>query len=131
MKTQLIQLLILPMLLFLAMETEAQTSTKKPATKSKTTKKKSTVTKSAPVPITVTLVSKCEKPVMIYSGPKTNLKDPKQRQVGGLSVNKLFLKTGDVVCIMDPKKKPLSCIDVTKTTLNLEINFSGTAILKP
>ena len=114
---------------------DAQTSTKKSTTKSKSTKTKTTTKapKAAPAAITVKLKSKCEKEVMVFAGPKNSLRDPrfKQREVGGLSVNTFYLKTGDVVCILDNKKQPLSCVNVTKATQNLEINFSGTAIAAP
>ena len=130
MENYTIKILCLALVLFVAAGVNAQTATKKISTKTKTTKSKSNTTapKSTPVAITVTLTSKCEKQVMIYSGPKVGLREPKQRQVGGLSANKLYLKTGDVVCIMDAKKKPISCVTITKATLKLEINFAGTAL---
>jgi hypothetical protein len=132
MQKQIMSVLILALLLLAgAAEAQTQTTTKKPAAKGKTTKGKSKTAakpKSAPVAITVKLTSKCEKDVMIYAGPKTNLRDPKQRQIGGLSVNMLYLKTGDVVCIMDAKKKPFSCINVTKASTKMEVNPAGTNI---
>jgi hypothetical protein len=133
MKHQITKSALLFILLFLAGGIMAQATTKKPTTKSKTTKTKTTtkVTKVAPSAITVKLTSKCEKDLMIYAGPKDKLRDPKQREVGGLSVNTLYLKTGDVICIMDAKKKPTSCINVTKETPALQINSAGTAIGKP
>jgi hypothetical protein len=130
MKNQLNKVLLVAIVLFLAAGLSAQT-TKKPAAKTKTTKKSTTKPKAASMPITVKLTSKCEKNLMIFAGPKSQLSNPKQRQVGGLSVNMLYLKTGDVVCIMDAKKKPASCINITKATPQLEINPAGTAIVLP
>ncbi len=128
MKTQLTKLIFLMLVLFLSIETNAQATKKKTATKSKSTNQ---TTKVAPVAVTVALSSKCEKQVMVYAGPKENLHEPKQRQLGGLSKNTLYLKTGDVICVMDAKKKPISCVTITKSTLKLEINIAGTAILAP
>lgn len=135
MKTQTIKLMMIIFILFLAWNADAQTTVQKTGVKSKSTKSKSSASnhtaKGAPVAVTVILNSKCEKSLMIFSGPKENLHNPKQRQVGGLSVNNLYLKTGDVVCIMDAKKKPTSCVNITKATAKLEINEAGTAIVAP
>jgi hypothetical protein len=115
-----------------ALQVQGQTTAKKPVVKTKTTKSKSSSsTKTIGAPVTVKLTSKCEKDIMIYAGPKTNLRNPKQREIGGLSVNNLYLKTGDVVCIMDAKKKPKACMNITKATTTLQINPSGTAIVTP
>ena len=106
MKTSFIKLFALTIVLFAVNSSHAQTTQKKT---SKTTQSKSkpaaSKPKSVPVAVTVTLTSKCEKNVMVYAGSKENLREPKQREVGGLSTNTLYLKTGDVVCIMDAKKK--------------------------
>jgi hypothetical protein len=130
MKNRMISILIL-ILFLLANVADGQTTSKKLPAKSKSAKSKSAQAhkvKPASVPVTVKLTNKCEKELMIYAGPKSNLRDPKQRQVGGLSTNMLYLKTGDVVCIMDAKKKPFACVNITKATTRLEINLSGTVI---
>lgn len=133
MKNCTIKFLWLMIALFITTGVNAQTTTKKTSTKTKTTKSKTSAPapKSTPVPITVTLTSKCERNLMIFSGPKENLRDPKMRQIGGLSVNNLFLKTSDVVCIMDAKKKPTACVTITKGSSKLETNNAGTALVIP
>ncbi|MES2621813.1 MAG: hypothetical protein V4615_13265 [Bacteroidota bacterium] len=133
MKNYLNKVLWLLLVMFLITGANAQTTTKKTSTKTKSTKSKTAapVSKSTPVPVTITLTSKCERNLMIFSGPKENLRDPKMRQIGGLSVNMLYLKTNQVVCIMDAKKKPASCVTVTKQMSKLETNNAGTALVVP
>ena len=130
MKTSISHLLFILLLLLLASEVNAQTVAKKSSSKSKRTSKHQTV-KAVPENITVTLTNKCERQLMIFAGAKESLRDPMQKQIGGLSVNTFHLKTGDVICIMDANKKPKSCINITKATGKLEINSAGLNILAP
>ncbi len=116
------------MLIFSAnAQSSSKTTAQKQTTKSRTVKPGSSI-KTTPVEIKVVVTSKCEKNVMIFAGPKENLRNPKMKEFGGLSVNTLYVKTGNAVCIMDAKKKPVSCVSIVKGTTRLEINSSGTVI---
>lgn len=132
MKTRVIKIAAFFLVLTITTRVYAQSTMKTPV-KSQTTKPKTvntgSTTKTASVEVTVKVISKCEKSVMIFAGPKETLRDPKMKEFGGLSTNTVYVKTGNVVCLMDARKKPISCVSITKTTTQLEINSSGTAIV--
>lgn len=117
---------------FLLLESSAQT------TKTKTTAKKTTTTKSkapvkkAPAPVvikdvTVNLHNEGEGTISVFAGHKEDLKNPKLTIIGGLSNNKLYLKTNDVVCIIN-KGKAMACASIKSSTVSLSINSSATEI---
>jgi hypothetical protein len=121
---------------FLAIQIDAQSgTTAKPAAKSSTSKTgtKSSAKKSTPAPvkpITISVHNACERDVIIFAGGKVDLKNPKPRQkiLGGLSTNTLYLKTSDLVCIMTDKGKNVSCADIKAGMTKVEINISGNVI---
>ncbi|HWB64409.1 MAG TPA: hypothetical protein VG603_12915 [Chitinophagales bacterium] len=106
----------------------AKSNTSKTAQKAPT--KKPTPPPPPVKPITVSLKNLCEKAVPIFAGPKEGLKDPhsKIKILGGLSTNKLYIKTSDVVCILNAQDKPVSCTNVSENTTVVELNSSGTII---
>jgi hypothetical protein len=128
MKTVLIKLLFVSIVILFSRDLMAQTA-KKQSSKGKNTS--ASASKSPAVDVTVKLTSKCERNLLIFAGPKEQLRDPKVKEVGGLSVNTFHLKTGNAICIMDAKKKPISCFIMTKSSSQLEINSAGTVISFP
>ncbi|MCW3124741.1 MAG: hypothetical protein JWO03_399 [Bacteroidetes bacterium] len=108
----------------------AQT-TKKPAAKKPV---KSTAVKpktvEPPVDLTIQLVNDCTKNQMIYAGPKKDLFTGKYLEAGGVSHNTIYVKSGDVVCIMNDKKSVKACTDAKKGTSKIEINESGNGFVK-
>ncbi len=100
--------------------------------KTKSSSKKTTSTKAKtviapPRDITITLQNDHEGSVMVFAGHKEDLKNPKPNAMGGLSKNKLYLKTNDVVCIV-VNGKPTACAEVKPTTVTLKINSAATQI---
>lgn len=100
--------------------------------KTKTSSKKTTSTKAKTVTapardITITLQNDHEGSVMVFAGHKEDLKNPRLTAMGGLTKNKLYLKTNDVVCIV-VNGKPTACAEVKPTTVTLKINASATQI---
>lgn len=67
---------------------------------------------------------------MIFAGAKTELKNPKtnEKTLGGLSKNTLYVKTTNVVCIINSQGKPTSCADIKDGMTTAEINSAGTVI---
>lgn len=130
-----IKLLFVFVALSIATESSfAQTTkakTKSSSKKTTSTKTKTTVAKPAavapPRDITITLQNDHEGSVMVFAGHKEDLKNPKPNAMGGLSKNKLYLKTNDVVCIV-VNGKPTACAEVKPTTVTLKINPSATQI---
>jgi hypothetical protein len=122
---------LLLMACIMIFQIQAQTGNTSKTTKgtsSKTSAKKST---PAPVkPITISVHNACERDVIIFAGGKVDLKNPKPKQkiLGGLSTNTLYLKTSDLVCIMTDKGKNVSCADIKAGMTKVEINISGNVI---
>ncbi len=109
----------------------AQTTVKK-KTKT-TTKPKTTTTAKRPSPVvgkevTVTLKNLSEGTIVIFAGPKDELKNlAKKRTAGGLSKNVLYVHVNEVVCILNGEKT-VSCVSIQANTTQLEINSSGNGI---
>ncbi len=72
----------------------------------------------------------CQKPVIIYAGPKDELTNPGPREkvYEGLSTNTIYVSINEVVCIMHESGKPVACVDVMAGEAEMEIDGSGTAI---
>ena len=79
--------------------------------------------------MTITLKNSAEKPVIIFAGPKEDIRNPKVQTFGGLSKNTLYVQPNDVVCLMTHETKPMSCASVKEGVTILEINTSGTSIV--
>jgi len=79
-------------------------------------------------PITLTIKNGCEKPMVVFAGPKEEIRNPKVNTYGGLSKNTVYLQTGDVVCLMTNDYKPTACTVVKAGATTVEINTSGNAI---
>ena len=80
--------------------------------------------------ITITLKNLAEKSVVVFAGPKVEIKNPKPRlkTLGGLSKNTVYVKVSDVVCLMNVQDKPTACTDIKLTTTLVEINASANGI---
>ncbi len=115
---------------FLTLQASAQTN-KKPAAKkpvqSAPAKPKNT---EPPVELTIDLVNSCTKNQMIYAGPKKDLFTGKYIDAGGISHNTIYIKSGDVVCIMNDKKSVKACTDAKKGMTKIEVNQSGNGFVK-
>lgn len=103
------------------------TKAKTKSSSKKTTSTKAKIVVETPRDITITLQNDHEGSVMVFAGHKEDLKNPKPNAMGGLSKNKLYLKTNDVVCIV-VNGKPTACAEVKPTTVTLKINSSATQI---
>jgi hypothetical protein len=108
----------------------AQTN-KKPAAK-KPVKPAAAMTKNAesPVALTIELVNDCTKNQMVYAGPKKDLFTGKYIDAGGVSTNTIYIKSGDVVCIMNDKKSVKACTDAKKGMTKIDVNASGNGFVK-
>jgi hypothetical protein len=108
---------------------QAQTN-KKPAAKKPV--KTAVTPKSAepPIALTIELVNDCTKNQQVYAGPKKDLFTGKYIDAGGVSHNTIYVKSGDVVCIMNDKKSVKACTDAKKGMSKIEINASGNGFVK-
>ncbi len=128
MKTSIKILFMLLVSVLLTENSFGQTTKAKP----KSNSKKATSEKPKPVvaparDITITLQNDHEGSVMVFAGHKEDLKSPRLTAMGGLTKNKLYLQTNDVVCIV-VNSKPTACAEVKPTTVTLKINSSATQI---
>ncbi len=80
--------------------------------------------------LTIALRNDCEKHVTVYAGSKKEVFDGKGQSLGGLSNNTLYVKTGDVVCIMNDPKTIQACSIVKDGMSKVEINKSGNGFVK-
>ncbi len=78
--------------------------------------------------VTINLKNTAEKPVVIFAGPKENIREPKVNTYGGLSLNKLYLHENEVVCLMTQEMKPMACTMVKPGVTAVEINNSANGI---
>lgn len=80
--------------------------------------------------ITITLKNDCTSHINIFAGSKKEVFDGKSQPVGGHSVNTLYIKEGDVVCIMNSPKVIQACAIAKPGVTNIEINPSGNGFIK-
>jgi len=80
--------------------------------------------------VTITLKNDCTNHINIFAGSKKEVFDGKSQPVGGHSVNTLYIKEGDVVCIMNSPKVIQACAIAKPGVTNLEINPSGNGFIK-
>src|SRR5688572_5497300 len=52
----------------------------------------------------VTIKNSCERGVVIFAGAKEGIRDPRLNTYGGLSINKVYVTPGHVVCMMTVDK---------------------------
>ena len=78
--------------------------------------------------VTISLKNTAEKPIVIFAGPKENIREPKINTYGGLSMNKLYLHENEVVCLMTNEKKPMACTMIKPGITSVEINTSANSI---
>ena len=80
--------------------------------------------------ITVTLRNDCERHVTVFAGSKKEVFDGKGQSLGGLSNNTLYVREGDVVCIMKDTKNIQACSILKQGVSKVEINPSGNGFIK-
>lgn len=78
--------------------------------------------------VTITLKNTSEKPVAIFAGPKEGIRDPKVMAVGGMSLNKLYLRENEVVCLVTVDKRPTACASIKPGMTSVEINTAATTV---
>ncbi len=83
-----------------------------------------------PKDITLTLKNDCTNHLSVFAGSKKEVFDGKSVPVGGLSTNTLYLKEGDVVCIMADAKTIEACAIAKEGATKMEINKSGNGFIK-
>lgn len=76
----------------------------------------------------VVIKNNSENKISVFAGPKEGIREPKLNIYGGLSTNKVYVREGDVVCIMTDDKKPKSCTVVKPGVEQIEINTSATTL---
>ncbi|MCW3124742.1 MAG: hypothetical protein JWO03_400 [Bacteroidetes bacterium] len=80
--------------------------------------------------ITVELKNDCGKHVTIFAGSKKEVFDGHSQSIGGMSNNTLYVKEGDVVCIMNDPKTIQACSILKPGVSKLEINPGGNGFIK-
>jgi len=80
--------------------------------------------------ITLTLKNDCTNHISVFAGPKKEVFDGKSLPVGGMSTNTLYVKEGDIVCIMTGPKTIQACAVAKEGTSKIEINKSGNGFVK-
>ena len=68
--------------------------------------------------------------INLYSGPKKDVFNGRSQQLGGHSNNSLYLKEGDLVCIMKDPKTIQACTQARAGMTKVEINPSGNGFVK-
>ncbi len=80
--------------------------------------------------LTITLKNDCEKHLQIFAGSKKQVFDGKSQTLGGVSSNTLYIREGDVVCIMNDPKTIQACSIAKDGITKIEINKSGNGFVK-
>lgn len=78
--------------------------------------------------LTVTIKNTSELPVYIFAGPREEVRNPKVQELGGISLNKLYLRENEVICLVSKEGKPSACTVIKPGTATAEVNSSGTNI---
>ena len=79
-------------------------------------------------PVMITIKNGSERPMVVFAGPKEEIRNPRVQTYGGLSKNSVSLLTTDVVCLMTNDYKPTACTNIKPGATTIEINTSGNAI---
>lgn len=66
--------------------------------------------------------------IIVFAGPREEIRNPKVNTYGGLSTNTLYLREGEVVCLMTSDMKMKSCSVIKEGMKELHINTSATTI---
>jgi hypothetical protein len=80
--------------------------------------------------ITLILKNDCTSHITVFAGSKKEVFDGKSQPIGGLSTNTLYIKEGDVVCIMNDPKTIQACAIARPGVTKVEINKSGNGFIK-
>jgi hypothetical protein len=80
--------------------------------------------------ITLTLKNDCANHLSIFAGSKKEVFDGKSQPIGGKSSDVLYLREGDVVCIMTDPKTIQACVIAKEGMSKAEINSSGNGFVK-
>lgn len=78
--------------------------------------------------VVIVIKNNSENKISVFAGPKEGIREPKLNIYGGLSTNKVYVREGDVVCIMNDEKKPKSCTVVKPGVEQIEVNTSATTL---
>jgi len=78
--------------------------------------------------VTLVIKNTSEKPMVVFAGPKEDIRNPKVQTYGGLSKNTVYLQSNDVICLMTNDYKPTACTNIKPGATTIEINTSGNAI---
>ncbi|MDB5282024.1 MAG: hypothetical protein JWO06_1099 [Bacteroidota bacterium] len=78
--------------------------------------------------VAIVIKNSAEKPVIIFAGPKEEIRNPKVHTFGGLSKNTLYLQSNDIVCLMTNEPKIMACTNIKAGSTSIEINSSGNMI---
>ena len=80
--------------------------------------------------IKVDLKNDCGKHITIFAGSKKEVYDGKSQTIGGMSNNTLYVREGDVVCIMNDPKTIQACSILKPGVTKVEINPGGNGFVK-
>lgn len=80
--------------------------------------------------LSIELKNDCGKQIAIYAGDKKEVFGGHAQTFGGMSKNTIYVKDGDVVCIMNDPKTIQACSIVKPTTTKIEINPGGNGFVK-
>ena len=83
-----------------------------------------------PKDITLSIKNSCGAIINLYAGPKKDVFNGSSQQLGGHSTNSLYLKEGDMVCIMKEPKVIQACTQARAGMTKVEINPSGNGFVK-
>ena len=83
-----------------------------------------------PKELTITLKNDCTRHISVFAGSKKEVFDGKSQPLGGLSTNTIYIKEGDVVCIMTDPKTIQACAIAKPGTSKVEINAAGNGFVK-
>lgn len=102
-------------------------------TTSKTEAEKPAAPATVKQDLVITLKNSSEKPIVIFAGPKEEIRNPKIQTYGGLSKNTLYLQPNNVVCLMSGgnesgETKMVACTLIKPETKQVEVNTSSTTI---
>jgi hypothetical protein len=89
-----------------------------------------TATNVEPKEITLTLKNDCTNHINVFEGSKKEVFGGKSEMLGGMSTNTIYLKEGDVVCIMNDPKTIQACAVAKAGMSKIEINKSGNGFVK-
>ncbi len=78
--------------------------------------------------VQILVKNSAEKAIIVFAGPKEEIRNPKVQTYGGLSKNTVYVQTNDVICLMNQEAKPMACASIKPGITSVEINTSATTI---